>query len=81
MINGRCVIFLIDKKKRFAYKSSIGAGIAQLVEQLICNHQVGSSSLSAGTIQRGGNVRFRSFCFLIRKKNEAAGFQFPLYVE
>ena len=28
------------------------AGVAQLVEQLICNHQVGSSNLSAGTIRR-----------------------------
>ncbi len=26
------------------------AGIAQLVEQLICNHQVPSSTLGAGTI-------------------------------
>jgi hypothetical protein len=26
------------------------AGIAQLVEQLICNHQVASSTLAAGTI-------------------------------
>lgn len=30
------------------------AGIAQLVEQLICNHQVGSSNLSAGTIKKAG---------------------------
>jgi hypothetical protein len=28
----------------------ISAGLAQLVEQLICNHQVGSSSPPAGTI-------------------------------
>ena len=28
----------------------INAGIAQLVEQLICNHQVPSSTLGAGTI-------------------------------
>ena len=35
---------------RIGYKSFHQAGIAQLVEQLICNHQVGSSSPSAGTI-------------------------------
>ena len=28
----------------------ISAGLAQLVEQLICNHQVPSSNLGAGTI-------------------------------
>ena len=31
--------------------SIIRAGIAQLVEQLICNHQVPSSNLGAGTIK------------------------------
>ena len=30
----------------------IFAGIAQLVEQLICNHQVPSSTLGAGTISQ-----------------------------
>ena len=30
------------------------AGIAQLVEQLICNHQVTSSTLVAGTIHSEG---------------------------
>ena len=32
----------------------INAGIAQLVEQLICNHQVPSSNLGAGTIKING---------------------------
>ena len=38
-------IKIIDVKFR-----SFLAGIAQLVEQLICNHQVPSSTLGAGTI-------------------------------
>ena len=33
------------------------AGIAQLVEQLICNHQVRGSSPCAGTRQRGSNMK------------------------
>ena len=36
--------FLVHKTKKYK------AGLAQLVEQLICNHQVESSSPSAGTI-------------------------------
>ena len=34
----------------FVLHFKLSAGIAQLVEQLICNHQVASSTLAAGTI-------------------------------
>ena len=37
----------IDELKE---KEKLQAGIAQLVEQLICNHQVASSNLAASTI-------------------------------
>lgn len=40
---------VLRKTKLGASKRS-GAGLAQLVEQLICNQWVGSSSLSTGTI-------------------------------
>ncbi len=45
--------FFIDKKKCCIYKvfQIIKADIAQLVELLICNQWVGSSSLSVGTIK------------------------------
>jgi hypothetical protein len=35
----------------------IYAGVAQLVAQLICNHQVGSSNLSAGTILKTSIIK------------------------
>ena len=43
------------------------AGLAQLVEQLICNHQVGSSSLSTSTIT--GNK--------MQEKCPECGFELP----
>ena len=52
------------------HRSSIAASlqdapIAQLVEQLICNQWVGSSSLSGGTIIFKGLAEKRwAFCFL-----------------
>ena len=33
----------------FAWSMGMIAGVAQLIEQLICNHQVGSLSLPSGT--------------------------------
>ena len=44
-------IFYLDKRKACVYNSSCCADIAQLVELLICNQWVGSSSLSVGTIK------------------------------
>ena len=44
------------------------AGIAQLVEQLICNHQVPSSNLGAGTRQRGSNMKAGDAIILAAKK-------------
>ena len=43
--------FFIDKPKSIRYKFAHSADIAQLVELLICNQWVGSSSLSVGTIK------------------------------
>ena len=39
--------------------------IAQLVEQLICNQWVGSSSLSGGTISSRNNVLNQLFIFFV----------------
>ena len=45
--------YFIDIKKKVLYIAFIvNADIAQLVEQLICNQWVGSSSLSVGTIKK-----------------------------
>ena len=44
-------MFFIDFITALGYKKFRCADIAQLVEQLICNQWVGSSSLSVGTIK------------------------------
>ena len=52
---------LQERSALFNYQRS--APIAQLVEQLICNQWVGSSSLSGGTIVFKGLVEIRwDFC-------------------
>ncbi len=48
------------------YKSFDRAGLAQLVEQLICNHQVVSSSPTTGTIKSPPVW----VVFLLRKKRD-----------
>ena len=54
---------LQERGALFNYPRS--APIAQLVEQLICNQWVGSSSLSGGTIVFKGLAEIRwAFCFL-----------------
>ena len=54
---------LQERSALFNYPRS--APIAQLVEQLICNQWVGSSSLSGGTIVFKGLAEIRwAFCFL-----------------
>ncbi len=58
----RCKFF-IDNKKTFLYKEIRYADIAQLVEQLICNQRVGSSSLSVGTIENKMRL-YGAFLFL-----------------
>lgn len=50
--------FFIDKPKSIRYKFAHSADIAQLVELLICNQWVGSSSLSVGTIKKPPNGGF-----------------------
>ena len=50
--------FFIDKPKSIRYKFAHSADIAQLVELLICNQWVGSSSLSVGTIKKTANGGF-----------------------
>ena len=53
---------LQERGALFNYPRS--APIAQLVEQLICNQWVGSSSLSGGTIVFKGLAEIRwAFCF------------------
>ena len=53
---------LQERSALFNYPRS--APIAQLVEQLICNQWVGSSSLSGGTIVFKGLAEIRwAFCF------------------
>ena len=53
---------LQERSALFNYPHS--APIAQLVEQLICNQWVGSSSLSGGTIVFKGLAEIRwAFCF------------------
>ena len=53
---------LQERSALFNYPHS--APIAQLVEQLICNQWVGSSSLSGGTIVFKGLAETRwAFCF------------------
>ena len=43
----------LDKRPKPLYtESGYNAGLAQLVAQLICNHQVGGSNPSAGTIKK-----------------------------
>ena len=56
---------LQERSALFNYPRS--APIAQLVEQLICNQWVGSSSLSGGTIVFKGLAETRwAFCFFQR---------------
>ena len=51
-ISAKNIIFFIDNKFCVIYKPCrTVANIAQLVELLICNQWVGSSSLSVGTIK------------------------------
>ena len=43
----------LEKRPKPLYtKNGYHAGLAQLVAQLICNHQVGGSNPSAGTIKK-----------------------------
>ena len=42
----------IAKRKKVVYKRFRKADLAQLVEQLICNHQVVCSSQTIGTIKK-----------------------------
>ena len=44
-----------------------GAGLAQLVAQLICNHQVGGSNPSAGTIEIFKELDFQVKLFKFKK--------------
>ena len=39
------------RRLRFFAQTFLNAGVAQLVEQLICNHQVGGSSPFTGSVQ------------------------------
>ena len=65
--------FFIDKPKSIRYKFAHSADIAQLVELLICNQWVGSSSLSVGTIQKhrlyGGVFVYKEYLRLERPTN------------
>ena len=57
--------FSLLQERGALFKYPRSAPIAQLVEQLICNQWVGSSSLSGGTIFFKGLAEIRwAFCFL-----------------
>ena len=46
------------RRLRFLHAAFLIAGVAQLVEQLICNHQVGGSSPFTGSSKYGGFVNW-----------------------
>ena len=57
--------FSLLQERRALFNCPSSAPIAQLVEQLICNQWVGSSSLSGGTIVFKGLAEIRrAFVFL-----------------
>ena len=54
--------FVFDLKKKMIKMNMWPAGLAQLVEQLICNQKVGSSSLLSGTTNQIAKKFFRQSC-------------------
>ena len=59
---GRCLTKPIISRHGWLPFSFDQAGLAQLVEQLICNHQVAGSIPAAGTISPSAELRYRPNC-------------------
>ena len=60
------------RRLRFFAQTFPNAGVAQLVEQLICNHQVGGSSPFTGSNKYGGFVNWTTISAKVKNKLKQA---------